>query len=195
MLLNNDLYFIPILARALEQDDVRDACESALKEIDALGEQSVCRQGHLQFQMFMDQVLAEAALEHAVGLAIFDKAMLPYAPELTLVLTKGETPFLIVPVPGNGETSVTSPVTPGHYRLSTITGWLLWSDTLRSEDVFLADAQPYASLALAADSDENLEPFATRKLSLLEGEVRLRLYPGIEAGSLILDISGRREET
>ncbi len=54
--MSNDLYFISIIARALEQEDTKRALEQAFEEIESLGAKPGYEQGFQQFQRLMDVV-------------------------------------------------------------------------------------------------------------------------------------------
>jgi hypothetical protein len=192
-MMSKDLYFIPILARALEQDDVQAACKTAFRTIDALGQQPAYRQGYYQFRQFMDDVLIGVVTERVGNLVETLDAVLSPSPELALTLAKDDVPLLAVPALLTPAVSATCQVAPGCYTLSTNTGWLLWRDELRPKDVFWTEAHPDAPLALAADSDRTIESSATRDVCLLGGELRLRVYPGVETGRLVIDVPGEKE--
>lgn len=54
--MTNDMYYIPILARALQQADTEQALQMAFEDIKTLGEQSEYHDGFSQFQLFMEAV-------------------------------------------------------------------------------------------------------------------------------------------
>ena len=54
--MSNDLYFIPIIARALEQKDAEQSLEEAFEKIESLGTEPQYERGFEQFQQFMDIV-------------------------------------------------------------------------------------------------------------------------------------------
>jgi hypothetical protein len=51
--MSNDLYFIPIIARALQQKDTDEWLRQAFDEIESLGQQPDYQMGYQQFQKFM----------------------------------------------------------------------------------------------------------------------------------------------
>lgn len=71
-------------------------------------------------------------------------------------------------------------VAPGKYRLTLETGLTVWAAELTEEEVITP------SLKLAAGSlDEFLEP--SRKESLLENSLVLKVFPGVDSGHISLE--------
>ena len=54
--MSNDLYFIPIIAKALDQKDTKESLKKAFDKIKSLGSKPEYEQGFQQFQQFMDVV-------------------------------------------------------------------------------------------------------------------------------------------
>jgi hypothetical protein len=52
--MSNDLYFIPIIAKALDQKDTKESLKKAFEKIKSLGSMPEYEQGFQQFQQFMD---------------------------------------------------------------------------------------------------------------------------------------------
>jgi hypothetical protein len=77
-------------------------------------------------------------------------------------------------------------VEPGNYVLKLATGRYLWEGCLTERDVFWTEAFPDRDLDLAADTEE-AESKPTREISLLDGELILRVYPGIESGHIQIE--------
>lgn len=89
-----------------------------------------------------------------------------------------------------GDAQATGPVlaggnlTPGNYRLSTTTGWVLWESALTATELMWSQAYLEETLPLAAASDDAgaIEP--SLECALLDGELIVRVYPGPESGRL-----------
>ncbi|NQU74932.1 MAG: hypothetical protein HQ546_01290 [Planctomycetes bacterium] len=79
-------------------------------------------------------------------------------------------------------------ITQGAYRLSLDTGRVLWQGHLTSQDLLWAKAFPGEPLRMAADTDQ-VKQRPVREISLLEGALTLRIYPGVEAGSLEIELN------
>lgn len=94
----------------------------------------------------------------------------------------GETQAVIQASPGTEAVSVPG-IVPDQYSLSLSTGRLIWEGTILPEQVLWAEACPGRDLKIAAQTGD-LEQEATHVESLLNGELELRLYPGLEAGTM-----------
>ena len=73
---------------------------------------------------------------------------------------------------------------PGDYRLSTTTGWVLWESALTARELVWSHAYPDEALPLAAASDDAGTPEPALERELLDGQLRVRVYPGPESGRL-----------
>lgn len=58
--MSNELYFISIIAKALQQKDTEQSLRQAFEEIESLGTRPGYEQGYKQFQQFMDTVNEQA---------------------------------------------------------------------------------------------------------------------------------------
>jgi len=76
-------------------------------------------------------------------------------------------------------------IVPGLYRLSLSTGRVLWEGTITSQDVIWVKAFPGKNYTVAADTGD-LEQNASRVEELLDGEVNLSIFPGLESGMLVI---------
>jgi len=164
--MNKDLYFIPILCRAFDEPDRVAALGSAFAEIERLGQFKNYRRGLWQFRRFMKEALTRTLPE--------------------LLLEKGRSVIArIVPDQTVHEMVITG-ITPGTYSLRLDTGRLLWTAGLAAKDLFWAQAFPATPLRLAADSHGTRQP-CSRELQL--GQLLLRVYPGLEGGTLGIRIN------
>jgi len=80
-----------------------------------------------------------------------------------------------------------SGLVPGRYILRLSTGRVLWSDTLEKEDIEWAAAYPGRPLDLAADTDA-IGASPTYEIPLLDGEIVIGIFPGLETGTLAVDL-------
>jgi len=74
-------------------------------------------------------------------------------------------------------------IVPGHYRLQLETGWTIWEGDLTARHLIWRHAFPDAPLPLAA-ATETAEQRSSLEATLLGGELRLRVIPGLEAGRI-----------
>jgi hypothetical protein len=78
---------------------------------------------------------------------------------------------------------------PGQYSLSLDTGRLLWEGVLSESELHWTTAFPGQPLDLAAATFEQ-QSLPSRTISLLMGEVTLRVFPGLEDGRLEIKVVG-----
>ncbi len=101
--------------------------------------------------------------------------------ELRLERTGGVQTLVQVP---EGARDVSVPnIAPGQYVLSLSTGRVIWTGAILPADVLWAEAYPGRDVVLAAQTGE-LGEEATRTERLLDGELELHLYAGLESGTM-----------
>jgi len=77
-------------------------------------------------------------------------------------------------------------ITPGLYLLKLSTGLVLWEGQLAGRDLLWVEAFGAQKLELAAET-EQVQRQPTGEISLLGGEVILRIFAGIECGDLEIE--------
>ncbi|MCK4658163.1 MAG: hypothetical protein KAV82_01450 [Phycisphaerae bacterium] len=87
-------------------------------------------------------------------------------------------------------TKVVSNVTPGRYRLVLETGCVLWKASLDDRDLVWSRAFPNRPIQLAATTVQDAWP-PTRDVAVFEGRLRIRVFPGVEAGTIAILCDGR----
>ena len=222
--MGNDLYFIPIIAEALDASDQESALTQAFTTIERLGQNPEYQQGFGQFQQFMDVVAAKAANPHVSPEAqdFIEALMVELATgasdtstdkrvALDLILSRpdwrhqyedlcaeleesrqGPFPVAItlerqgelartIDVEAGEKTARVGDISPGAYTIRLSTGRVIWESELTEEDLTWSRAFPERALDLAAGA-EGGEP--KRLLRLLRGELVVRVFPGIETGSM-----------
>ena len=78
-------------------------------------------------------------------------------------------------------------VTPDHYAARMDTGRIIWQGELTEKELIWSAAFPGQALELAADTGEPAARM-TREITLLNGELIIRVFPGAESGRLELRI-------
>jgi len=221
------LYFIPIIAHAIGQDDPKRAMEDAFDEIKELGNQLEYAGGYQQFLAFVKETLKPSVLasEHKMQLIINALQRLIYDlvtdtfrgdneqknalinalkanPEWNAEYEriKEEAQDFLAPVESIeievfkdankiGTLSISdtpdsiSSIFPDRYSIRLSNGRVLWEGNLTHKDVIWAYAFPGKDLAMAAET-ETIEPQSTRTIPLLDGEIVLFVYAGIESGKM-----------
>lgn len=110
---------------------------------------------------------------------------------LQLELRRGPETQPVVQGPTGAEAVSVPGIVPAQYSLSLSTGRLIWEGTILPKQALWAETYPGRDLKMAAQTGE-LEQEATYVESLLDGERELRLYPGIEAGTMRIARPDRR---
>ena len=174
----NDLYFIPILAHALERKNVQNALLAAFEKIHDMGRERQYSIGHAQFRRFVREIfrnLEEDLPEET------DRS-----PGAQILLEKdGRTVGQCVWGNKPSDRGIIRNVTPGIFGLKLDTGLVLWDGEFCPSDVLWAEAHYSAKkpLAMAADT-EGSSDHPTREVFLENLGLVLRCYAGIESGRL-----------
>ena len=230
--MSNNLYFLPIITKALEQQDSKDALKKAFESIKRLGRKEEYREGYTQFESFMDsaiqqknlsqeqlellgpEIIREIIIDLASGTFRGDEDEMKSALEMirsnkrwqeayektveelqsTLdiempieFMVERESNHLgtisLNEIPDSGSISN---IEPGNYIIKLDTGRVLWEGKLSGKDVLWTEAFPGRALDLAADTG-GMERVPSREIRLLEGELIIRIFPGMEAGRIEIE--------
>jgi hypothetical protein len=82
-------------------------------------------------------------------------------------------------------------VKPGHFAVRLDTGRVIWEEELAEQELIWAAAFPDRALDLAADTGEPAVRM-TQEITLLNGELVIRVFPGAESGRLELRIGASK---
>jgi hypothetical protein len=187
--MHDDLFFIPLIAAAMDEPDRQKALRAAFERIRGLGQQHRHRRGYRQFLHWMQNAARvrndrEANLAHRPARATLDRPTW-----LELVIEQGDTRLAALRV-APGETSIIRCLAPGPYRFSLDTGCVLWEGSISAQGVFVSRPQPGRPLRMAAATTE---PAARcQQLSLLEGAMVLCLR--FDGPVWLLEIEFLRQE-
>lgn len=191
----NDLYFIPLIARALRHPDPRKFLEEAFRRIREMGQQAPYRVGYEQFLEFMEEVAAAEGTPDA-SVQAFLQSLVNRFPEteedeetgaVSLILERNGRKIADLEFPPEGGTLSVDDIEPGLYTLLLDTGRFIWERDLIESDLLWAKAFAGEPLELAADMGEAVSrPTVTE--SLLEGEIVLRVFAGVEAGQIAVEV-------
>ena len=199
----DDLYFVPLIAAAMEDADSRASLRRALASIEELGRQERFARGYGQFLHFvamvrqhketLDSARPIDSLEPSAVLATLAALSQDMARPGTLELLVFRDEQLVggapLPLPlGTGATAVISGLRSGRYRLELDTGRVLWEGTLADIDLIWSAAFPHRPLAAAADTGHGEMP-SSRQLSLMDGTLRVLVIPGLESGALSVRVA------
>lgn len=201
---NNVLYFIPLVAKALRQLDARASLRNAFKEIHILGQKPEYGRGLANFKLFMaevqhnlatksdreqDVVLLEIMLEESIRFHEFgeiNEADLQWRSAdsvLDVIVEKNDEQLGAISTAELPVSKSFIDIQPGHYAVKLSTGRILWNGILAKKDLFWTEAYPNQAIKLVADTGATSIQ-VTRKIRLLDGEVMLHVFPGIESGRI-----------
>lgn len=197
----NDLYFIPLIATALNEPDPREALKAAMATIREMGQQPAYARGYQQFLAFLGRVLkhGEASEEPFAEHRFTDERALGELEfllrqdvctqfPLLLVVSRNGEPFGAPIDPHVSRETVLECVHPGTYAVRTDTGCVLWQGSIAEEHVYWEKAYPGQSLLLAADSF-GVEMQPTIEVRLPQEGLCIRTYPGLESGRMLITFS------
>ncbi len=108
---------------------------------------------------------------------------------INIAVIRDRSEIAVVTFERRGEFHRVRGITPGHYVLRLSTGRVLWRGDLGVQDVEWGAAFPERAVDLAADT-ECVRGVSTRAFDLLEGELTVRILPGIEAGTMEISWKG-----
>ena len=224
------LYFIPIIARALRNDDPNRAMDEAFNKIRDLGNRPEYKEGFRQFEEFVKAAIKPFGegdkeriqqVRNAIYGLLYDLATdsfegneekkkalisaLGNIPEWNaeyerikteeLAFLAPETPIEVEVFRGDQiigsshiltEPSSISPIIPGRYMVQLSNGRILWEGDLTKEDVIWAYAFPDKDLPMAAETGPSIRK-PTRTISLLDGELMVHVFAGLESGQIRLE--------
>ena len=180
--MQDDLYFIPIIAQALEGPDQRAALRQALQRIREMGRQDRYRAGFRMFLEFLRLACGPQGQRQVTEAASRTAERAAGDAWITVSIEKDGAPLAVCTFePGCGPKTVQS-VTPGHYRIKLQTGRVLWQGHLTDQDVRFGD------IPMAAGVGEPPPPREERAVHG-DGILVLRVRPGLEAGTLELGLA------
>ena len=187
--MHEDLYFLPLLAKALRRRDPRRALADAISRIQAMGGQARYRRGVRQFARLM-ALAAAAQAENAYRSFVEAPSELQRPSGIQFVLQREGTRIRTWPVEDGPAVQVIGGIVPGAYRMCLDTGRLLWSRHLDADHLVWTRAFPGMPLQAAADTDPGNRQ-ASLVETLLSGTVTVRVYPGLETGWLSVERRAR----
>lgn len=185
--MNRDLYFIPLIERALREHDPKAALVQAFQRIRELAQLQQYRRGYREFLLFMASAYDARELG-APGEQDYRALGFP-TPEVEFHLFRQRECIAKCIFDRVRGSAVVEGIRPGSYRLALASGRIIWEAELTEKDVSWSAAYPAKPVQLAADSGETTQR-PTREIRLLEGTVILRLYPGLDRGTLVIEVRG-----
>jgi len=186
--MNDDLFFIPMIAWSLRQPDPVTATREVLERIARMGQEPRYQRGYQQYIQFATWALVPVLPEGAEVAAALVPEHLKRPESVALVVEKGDVLLATIPLEGDSGARVIDGIGPGAYRLSFDTGRVLWEGEIEAKDVLLR-GQPL-ELAAGAGAAPGKPPL---ELPLPGGTPIVRVSPGLEAGRMVVEWR-RRED-
>jgi hypothetical protein len=104
---------------------------------------------------------------------------------LKIIIDRNEETIISIPVKAAPFSQIIKNIKPGQYEVRLNTGRMLWQGKLTDRDLLWTAAFPEKDMALAADTGDVTE-HPTREISLLDGELIIRVIPELESGRIEL---------
>jgi hypothetical protein len=230
MTADKTLFFIPIIARALQSGDPRRAMEEAFDQIRELGGSAEYKEGFRQFMEFIKAAIKPSdedtsgqklkLLKDAIDRLLYDLAtdtfegdeeqkealiaalreipeweaayvrikerqgLFPSEAQMKIEVLKENR--LIGSYPISPDPAIIGAIAPGRYTIQFSNGRLLWEGELLKEDLIWTYAFPGKDLAMAAET-ELPQRNPTKEISLLDGEITISIFAGLETGHIRID--------
>ena len=184
--MNDDLYFLPMIARALQQPDPEGALREAFERIRAMGQDPRYRRGYEQFLRFVDlaRQLERGKVEEP-GVQLGEATLRPGG--VDIVIERDGDIISTCSFWSTPATRTIGGIVAGSYLLRLDTGRVLWEGRLAEEDLLWARAFPKQALRVAADTGGARRQMA-REVVLLEGTLILRVFAGVESGTVEIEL-------
>ena len=198
---DHNLYFIPLLAEAFDQEDRTAALRAAIQEIIQLGDRPEYRKGFEQFLSFLavgreqsldkddlDSIKSDI-LQIIISNSETDRLIeellhkMGAEPGLALELYRDKELLETRPAPTKGNEAVFKNITPGDYTIKFSNGRVIWQGTITTKDVVWKSAFPDKDYKMVA-AIEKEEPDCTKSVRILDGEMSLAIHAGLETGRI-----------
>lgn len=210
---NSKLYFIPILMKALEKEEIQSSVESAISETTELGKLEENKTGYEQFEMFLKAGINESNSYNYID-RIFHGIINDYIsiteiekddllqkinsnPELKkryqeIITNFGHAESIKLEIYKDGkllknisledDKSEVSKIEVGEYTISLNNGRVLWVGEITDQDIML-DPIKNTDYKMAASTEDKVSE-TTKTIKLMNNELTLFVYAGLEYGKL-----------
>jgi len=212
--MNNDLYFIDLISRAIFKPHPKSAIKEAFGQIIRLGKRPEYERGFAQFQQFMNAAYENLGKElpwlkgiwdlydkkymdhtgidsvnqiNEAAETLFAKTLKDQPEELALELIVNRNEKEIVSFSLATPCLKVENAAPGLYSFCLNTSRCLWAGAITEKDLLWTAAYPESDVMLAADT-QDFKPQLTRKIVLIPGEIVARIFPGFENGLIEIKI-------
>jgi len=185
-----NLYFISKIINAIESQDSYHQLSKAFEEILSLGCQEQYREGFEQFVRFMGAVY-DLMFDEDQYLDLIRSADPSPDPGIEIVFERNGVCLATIIYRHRRIVRTITNVAPGHFTLKLAIGRVIWNGEFKKEDLIWSVAFPGEGLRLAAETEQP-ETKASCIIRLFNGEVILRVIPGIEHGNIDILFKGEK---
>lgn len=196
MTMQGHLYFITDICNALKDVHSEQKLEKVIREIINKGKKPEYQQGFQQFVTFIkegksDWLKMSPQHKKLIMQIINDVAMSPAVDNeikpLTLCIQLERDGDILASfgIQESRRSYTITDLTPGNYTLKTDSDWFIWQGHLSERELLWAHAYPEQELPMAADT-ESADTREFKEIVLLEGELIIRIYPGLETGTMTI---------
>ena len=185
--MSDDLFFIPIINKALRQPDQAQSLKEAFGQIEKMASEKRYQRGYQQFCSFMNEL--GLTQQKNTFKEIEQKLIAAFERPDVFDITIEKDGELLgkLSFTGEGSDKDITGIKPGNYCLRLDSGLCIWEGKVTKQDVQWLKAYPDQSLPMAADTDD-FKHQPTRIEKIFNGAVILRFYAGIVSGSMQIEI-------
>ena len=191
--MQDDLFFVPMIAHALQHPVPKTAMLEVFDEIRRMGQESRHARGYQQFLQFMESVDQARLQETPEELGAEILAAMERPSGIEIIIEKNDKVVATSSFEQPSGARSVDGIAPGDYRVKLDTGRILWEGTLAEQELLWSKAFPGEPLKMAADSGQPVGK-PTREISVLEGTVILRIFAGVESGFMEIELKPSEPE-
>ena len=189
--MNKELFFIPILQKALNADNTMTALKEAFCEINRLGQEDKYGQGFSNFLLFIEEFCSHdnhLRTERSEDLKSYSQILSIANQGLDRKLIIFRDNIIVETLTLDKKSNYRiGKIIAGTYTVKLSTGRVLWEDRLAENDLLIEMNDKDENLRLAADSEKS-QPVPSRLIKLLDDMVILRIFAGFKAGTMQIEL-------
>lgn len=189
--MDKNFYFIPMIEKALKEDDTATALQQAIYSIERLGKNRSYKQGLANFKLFISEckrrhemICEQQTFDFRDYRQLFSAANQPLKPEL--IILKDSRILQTIAVDQNKPYRIEN-ITAAAYTIKLSTGLTLWRQRLTSE-MLLKEFGRDQDIKMAADSTGGRD-LPQKTFGLLAGVVTIKIFAGLFVGSMQIEVN------
>lgn len=189
--MDKNLYFIPIIEKALKTDEPLQSLQQAIYKIKRSGRDTNYKQGFENFKLFISEcsrryemICEQQAFDFIDYRQLLSDANQGLRPEL-IILKDGRL-LETIAVDKNVSHRIEN-ITAAIYTVKLSTGLTLWRQKLTNGQLIKEFGRDQ-DIKMAADS-ENARELPQKTFGLLDGKVTIKIFAGLFAGSIQIEVN------